>query len=99
MRIAVPHHTTKAKARQIIEKKLKTAEKQYGHMADDFAYEWAGDILNLSAKARGFSVKGTLEITDKEVLINGKLPLIALPFEKKIRSTVEKEAESIFRTA
>ena len=99
MRIAVPHYTTKAKARQIIEKRLKGAEKQYGHLATDFAYEWTGDILHVDAKAKGFSVKGTLEITDKEVIIDGKLPLLAKPFESKIKHSVEKEAESMFRTA
>ena len=99
MRIAIPHNTTRARARQIVEKRLKGAEKQYGHMASDFEYEWTNDVLYLRAKAKGFSVKGTVEITDDEVIIDGKLPLLAMPFESKIRHTVEKEAETIFRKA
>jgi hypothetical protein len=99
MRIAIPHNTTKAKARQIIEKRLKNAEKQYGHMAQELDYDWKGDVLSLSGKAKGLSVKGTVEVTESDIIINGRLPLIAMPFEKKIRQEVEKEAESMFRTA
>ena len=96
MRINVPHHTTKAKARQIIEKRVKNAEKDYGHLATDFSCDWKADVLCVQVKAKGITAKGTLEITDKDVIIDGKLPLIALPFEKKIRAAVEKEAESMF---
>ena len=35
MRIAVPHRTTKEKARKIIEQRLTQLEKQYGHYASD----------------------------------------------------------------
>ncbi len=96
MRIAVPHHTTRAKARKIIEKRVKNAEKQYGHLATDFDCEWESEVLCVKVKAKGITAKGTLEITEREVIIDGKLPLIALPFEKKIRAAVEKEAESMF---
>ena len=99
MRIAVPHHTTPGRARQIVDKRLKTLEKQYGHKADDFGYEWDGNTLHLSAKAKGLSLKGTLEITADEVIVDGKLPLLAKPFEGRIRQTVEMEAESMFRKA
>jgi hypothetical protein len=35
-------------------------------------------------------------ITDTEVIIDGKLPLIAKPFEPRIKSTVEREAAAMF---
>ncbi|MCU1347186.1 MAG: hypothetical protein JWO56_216, partial [Acidobacteria bacterium] len=31
MRIAIPHHTTRANARKIIEQKLNQVEQHYGH--------------------------------------------------------------------
>jgi hypothetical protein len=99
MRVAIPHHTTRARAKKIIEQRLKNAEKQYGHHASDFDWEWHGDTLHLSGKAKGFSLKGTVEVTELEVIVDGKLPLLAKPFESKIRHTVEREAESMFRTA
>ena len=97
MRIAVPHNTTRDKARTIIEQKMKALETQYGHYANDIDHQWQGDTLHFGFKARGMSGKGTLEITDNDVIIDGKLPLIAKPFESRIRSTVEREAEEMFR--
>jgi putative polyhydroxyalkanoate system protein len=101
MRIAITHHTTRAKARQIIEKKMSQVEQHYGHYASDVEQQWNGDVLNISAKAKGFSIKGTLEITDTEVILEGKLPLMAKMFEGRIKSTVEKEGTELFpsRTA
>lgn len=99
MRIAVPHNTTKAEARRIIEERLHAAKTQYGHYTDDLQHEWNGDVLTFNFKAKGISGKGTVEVTDTDVIVDGKLPLIAKPFESRIRSTVEREAESMFRTA
>lgn len=99
MRIAVPHNTTKAKARRIIEERLHSAQSQYGHYADDLQHEWNGDVMTFNFKAKGLNGKGTVEITDTDVILDGKLPLIAKPFESRIRSTVEREAESLFRMA
>lgn len=99
MRIAVQHFTTRQKAKKIIEQRLRNAERQYGSMASDLDYEWHGDTLHVALKAKGMSIKGTLEITDSDVIVDGKLPLLAKPFESRIRHTVEREAESMFRMA
>jgi len=97
LRIAVPHNTTRDKARKIVEQKMKALETQYGHYANDIDHQWQGDTLHFGFKAKGMSGKGTLEITDNDVIIDGKVPLIAKPFESRIRSTVEREAEQMFR--
>ena len=98
MRIAVAHNTTRAKARLLVEQRLQNLEKQYGHYAKEIDHQWQGDTLHFGFKAKGIHGKGTVEITDTDVIVDGKLPLLAKPFESRIRSTVEREAESIFRT-
>jgi Putative polyhydroxyalkanoic acid system protein (PHA_gran_rgn) len=97
MRIAVTHNTTHENARKIVEKRLEDLQRQYAHYATDIDKSWQGDRLEFSVKAKGFTGSGTLEITDTEVIVDGKLPLIAKPFEPRIRSTVEREAEQMFR--
>ncbi|HEU4523265.1 MAG TPA: polyhydroxyalkanoic acid system family protein [Thermoanaerobaculia bacterium] len=99
MRMAIEHHTTRAKAKKIVEQKLRQAEKQYGQYASDFDWEWHGDTLHVSGKAKGMKLQGTVEITETELIVDGKLPLLAKPFESRIRHAVEREAEEIFRTA
>ena len=99
MRIAVEHKTTKAKARATVDSKIRQLLSQFGDRADDVQHEWTGDTLRFRGKARGFTVEGTVEITDSAVIIDGKLPLLAKPFESRIRQSVEREAEQMFRTA
>lgn len=99
MRIAVPHNTTKDNARRIVEQKIGELLRSFGSHADEAQHEWSGDLFRFKGKARGFHVEGSVEITDQVVILDGKLPLIAKPFEGKIRQTVEAEAERMFRTA
>jgi putative polyhydroxyalkanoate system protein len=99
MRIAIPHNTTKANARTTIEQKVTALLSQFGGRIDDLQQEWLGDTLEFKGKARGFKVEGTVEVTDQEIVIDGKLPFMALPFEPKIREAVKREAENLFRTA
>ena len=99
MRIAVEHKTSKENAKSIVERKIHQLLAQFGDRAEDIAHEWNGDTLRFKGKSRGFTVEVTVEITNAAVVIDGKLPLLARPFESRIRQTVEREAEAMFRTA
>jgi predicted metal-dependent hydrolase len=99
MRIAVPHNTTREKARRIVDQKLSTLLGQFGHHAKESEHEWTGDTLRFKGKAQGLTIEGTVEITDQMMIVDAKLPLLAKPFEGRIRQTVEHEAEVMFRTA
>lgn len=97
MRIAVPHNTSKDIARNKVEKRLGSLLSQFGGHADEIQHEWLGDTLRFKGKARGLSVEGTVEVTDAAVVLDAKLPLLAMPFEGRIREAVQREADSLFR--
>lgn len=99
MRIAIPHNTDKESAKQKITERIGHMFSQYGHYLSESKHEWDGDRLNFSGAARGFKASGSLEVTDSEVIIEGKLPLIAKPFEPRVKHTIEREAEAMFKTA
>ncbi len=99
MRIAIPHRTTRAKARTIIDQKVSALLSQFGGKVDDLQHQWAGDTLEFKGKARGFHVQGSVEVTDEEIVVEGKLPFLAKPFEPKIVEAVKREADALFRTA
>jgi hypothetical protein len=99
MQIAVPHHTTRENARRIVEQKLAALVGQFGSHAQELEHSWSGDTLSFKGKARGFSLHGTIEVTESEVIIDGKLPMLAIPFEPRIREAVKREADAMFRTA
>ncbi|HKO57358.1 MAG TPA: polyhydroxyalkanoic acid system family protein [Thermoanaerobaculia bacterium] len=96
MRITLPHHTTKDNARRIVDRKLDELQSQYSSYVNDVDKSWSGDTLVFSIKARGFTGKGTLEVTASEVILDGKLPLLAKPFEPRIKAAVEQEATQLF---
>ena len=98
MRIVIPHHTDKAGARRKIEARAQELLTQHSHYLSDITQHWDGDRLVFSGTAKGFKANGSVEITDSEVIVDGKLPLIAKPFESRITSTIEREAETMFRT-
>lgn len=96
MHIAVPHHTDRETARRRVEQRLDQLLAQYQHYLSDHEKSWNGDTLHFSGSARGFKANGTVEVTDSEVIIDGKLPLIAKPFEPRIKNTIEREAAAMF---
>jgi len=99
MQIAVPHHTTRAKARGLVEQKLGGLLAQFGQHAQDMEHEWTGDTLRFRGKAKGMKIDGSVDITDTEVILDAKLPFMALPFEGRIKETVHKELGAMFRKA
>jgi hypothetical protein len=96
VRITVLHHTDKETARRKINERLGQIFAQYGHYLSESTHTWEGDRLVFSGTAKGFKANGSVQITDSEVIIDGKLPLIAKPFEPRIKSTIEREAASMF---
>ena len=95
MRITVPHKTDKETARKKINERLAMLFAQYGHYLSDSEHKWDGDRLYFSGSAKGFKANGTVDVTDSEVIIDGKLPLMAKPFEPRVKSAVEKEIASM----
>jgi hypothetical protein len=96
MRISVPHRTDRETAKSRIAQRLDQLLAQYKHYLSDHEARWEGDTLHFSGAARGFKANGTVDVTDSEVIIDGKLPLIAKPFEPRIKSTIEREANAMF---
>jgi hypothetical protein len=96
MRVSVPHNTDRDTARRKVEARLQQLLTQYGSYLNDIDQRWEGERLVFSGSARGFKANGTVEITDSEVIFDGKLPLIAKPFEPRIKNTIEREAAAMF---
>lgn len=97
MKISIPHHTTRQSAKKRLDELAADLLKQFGQMASDVERHWEGDVMHFSLKAKGMKADGTMEVTDREVLIHGRLPLLAKPFEGTIKTAIEKEGLKIFR--
>jgi hypothetical protein len=96
MRIPVQHKTTKDLARKKVEQKIDHLLEHFGAKAEEIEHHWNGDTMSFKAKAHGVTLEGTVEITDTEMILEAKLPLIARPFEARIRERLEQEAQAMF---
>jgi hypothetical protein len=96
MRVTISHHTDKETAKRKINERLGQAMAQYGHYLSDSTHTWDGDRLTFTGSAKGFKASGTIEVTDAEVIIDAKLPLIAKPFEPRVKHAIEGEATAMF---
>jgi len=99
MKIELPHHTTPAQAKKKLTNLLTKLKSKHEDLISDLDQRWEGDKLVFGFKAKGMSAKGHIEITDDAVLLDGKLPLLARPFESKIKKLIESEAKSLFKKA
>jgi len=97
MKLRFPHNTTRAKARRKLEKLLEDLSRKHGDMVSDLDQQWDQDTLVFAFKAKGMSAKGTLDVTDDEIVLNGRLPLLALPFESRIKHQIEQEGRKLFK--
>ncbi|HUF17619.1 MAG TPA: polyhydroxyalkanoic acid system family protein [Thermoanaerobaculia bacterium] len=97
MKLNFPHNTTRNRARKKIEKLLQDLSRKHGDMVSDLEQEWDDDTLVFAFRAKGMKAKGTLDVTEDEIVLNGRLPLLALPFESRIKQQIEQEGRKLFK--
>lgn len=56
---------------------------------------WDGSTLTFAVELQGKKITGTLEITDKDFVLDAKLPLVWRLFEKRIEAEIAKQVESL----
>ena len=95
MKIARDHGMTRQEARDAVDTLLPTLMQRHRDSVSDARSSWRSDVLSFSFKARGFDIKGSLEVTDTRVILDARLPFLARPFEGAIRSNVERELDRI----
>lgn len=99
MKIMVPHNTSREEAKKVVEQRAANLMKQFGAQAQTVEHEWVGDVLHVRGKAMGLQIKGSVEVTETDIIVDGDLPLMARPFESKIREAVLRETDQMFRKA
>ena len=96
MKVQRAHMMTGETARGEIERALPGLLQEFGSDVSGVTHEWRGNSMNFSFRARGLRLKGRIDVTDSQVVIDVSLPLIARPFEGRIRSATERKLKQIF---
>ena len=96
MKLSREHSLTKDEAKGKLDGFLEEMLKAFGSQVPEHNHEWVGDTMKFSGKAKGFSVSGTVQVTDTTVLIDVGLPLMARMFEGAARSRAEEALDTLF---
>ncbi len=93
--VNVKHELKKNEAVERVKELLKSLKTNYGDMVKDLEENWTNDSATFSFKAMGMSVSGELNVDDSSLVVNGKIPLTALPFKKTIEGKIYDEATKL----
>lgn len=97
MSMTIPHQLGQEEARSRVQGMISNMKEQYGDRVSDLSEQWNGDTGTFSLKAMGMSLKGTLQITDSELKVDGDLPWAAKPFQGTIEATIRERAERLLQ--
>jgi len=95
MRIEQKTSLGKNAAHKKIDSLLSALQKKYAKYIREPDKSWNGskDVMSFSVSIYGFSVKGTVTLEDSVVVLEGGVPLLAKPFQGKIRSAIRSVME------
>jgi len=96
MHLQVPHKTRQFDAIQKVKFGINEGRKEAAaHNVTIEEERWEGNVLHFSATLQGKQISGTLEVTDKEYVIDAKLPLLWRIFEGKIEKMIAEQARML----
>jgi hypothetical protein len=87
--VSVSHQLTQADALERIKKAISEAKKQNPEKVRELNESWEGYVGRFSGTAMGHSVAASVAVNSAEVTVDGKLPLLATPFQGKIETAIQ----------
>jgi hypothetical protein len=88
MHLQIPHKTSQSAALTRVKQSLEEVRSKMGDQAEIHEERWDGNTLHFDATAQGQRVSGTLEVAEKDFIIDAKLPLMLRLFEGRIEKEI-----------
>jgi hypothetical protein len=91
MRVVVPCNLPEDQARERVEKCLGGLKEKYADRISDVQIDWQGSSAELSfilLKPLPLRIAADLTLKPAEVVLEGKLPFIAWPFQTRIQTLI-----------
>jgi hypothetical protein len=95
LKVSVAHKLSQDEALRRVKAAIADAKKEYAEQVDDLQESWDGYNGTFSATAMGQRVSGSLAVNPSDVIVQGKLPLIALPFKGKFEAMIREQVAAI----
>lgn len=95
--ILVQHSLSQDEAFQRIKNLLSNVRAQHSDKVSNLHERWTDNGGTFSLNAMGFSVTGTLAVTDSNVEVSLEYPWTARPFKGRIESAIREEARKTLK--
>lgn len=95
MHIEIPHKFSQTQAKERVEKGLAEMRPKLEGQAVVEKEEWQGDTLEFAVLVQGQRITGSLEVQEKQFILDAKLPFLWRMFEGKIQKTIEEQIKSL----
>ncbi|ADB17972.1 hypothetical protein Psta_3308 [Pirellula staleyi DSM 6068] len=92
---AVPNPVGQSRAKELLEAFIESMRSQYGEQVEDLEGEWMEHQLRFSFTTMGIDVNGNLFVEEKEVRIQGQLPMMAMMFRGTIEQRIKDELNKL----
>ncbi len=87
---------TKADTLMRVDALLPQLLGEFGSEVSDVHHHWLDSTMEFSFRARGFNLRGTLEVTDSAVILDMGIPLLLRPLQGRIESDVREKLAEYF---
>jgi hypothetical protein len=92
-RTEVRHQLGKEKAAERLKTFLDQVAEHYKDQVSHLDGQWNDNRLTFELTTYGFNISGAVTVEEEVVVLEGRLPLAALPFRGKIEQTIASELE------
>jgi len=97
MHLNIPHTLSQQEAVIRVEAAIAEAKEKMGDKGTIDEERWEDNTLHFAVSGQGQHISGTLQIKDKEFIVDAKLPLMLRLFERQIEKAVQEQAKRMLR--
>lgn len=95
--LTIPHSQTQEEAVSRIKQLLGRLQEEQKGTITDVQENWNGPNGQFSFSAKGFNIAGTIQVKDKEVLLESDLPFAVSLFKGQIASIITEKANTLLK--
>ena len=99
MIIKYEHGKGKEEAYQKIDSLLNELQKKYSNIISNPYKKWnnSNDKMEFSLSMKNFNLYGDVEVTENQIVLNGKIPFVARFLKGKIESMITEKLDELFK--
>jgi hypothetical protein len=95
MHVEIPHKLSQTEAIDKVKKSLEETRPKLDGQAVIEKEEWHDNTLDFGVLVQGQRITGSLEVQEKNFVLDAKLPLLWRMFEGRIQKTIEEQIKTL----